>query len=64
MQRLKDIRFEDLSVVTTKDAGLEGYKVKHKNYGTLIRIQHNDVRLLKAVETALYEEYGQKEETK
>jgi hypothetical protein len=64
MERLKNIDFKDLSVVTTQDAGMAGYKIQHKNYGTLIRIQHNDVRLLKAVETALYEEYGKNEDKK
>lgn len=50
---IKNISYNDLHIVSNRHAGMDGFSIRHKDYGTLVTLHYSDTMLLQIIDEAL-----------
>lgn len=57
------IKYHDLSIVSNRKAGIDGFTIRHRELGGIVHIYLNDTKLLHVIDKALQDEYGNKKKS-
>lgn len=53
-------RYKDISVISRRTAGVDGFTIRHVSHGIIATVHINDIRLINTIDKALQQEYSPK----